>query len=373
MAEPAHRSNTLGLQSGALNRLLDGLDADTAGARSGKRTYARWPYRVSTISTTFRSGPTGQSSTVILAGRNLSKTGMALLHRAYVHAGTECVVQLPRLDGGLDLIEGRVTRCTHVSGVVHEIGVRFHGPIAVRKYIDQEKHGGLISLEQVDPASVHGSVLIVDDSPIDGRFVKKYLSSTAVAARQVCSVKEALDALREGGADLVLSDWHLPDGTAADLSREMRGIDIDRPIIVFTADTSVQTRKAAFAAGAIAVLIKPLRADALVCAVAEGLRDGAESKTGESASGSSSNEMLKAYLGQLGVWTTTIERSVTEGDVRTCLKTCLQVKGLAPEFGHKRVAELAAKAAELIAFTKKLDPAAEILTDLVAAARQASS
>lgn len=372
MAEPAHRSNTIGLQGVALNRLLDGLDADQAGARSGKRTYARWPYRVAAVSTTFRSGPTGQSSTVILAARNLSKTGVSLLHRAYVHPGTECVVQLPRLDGGADMIEGRVMRCTHLSGVVHEIGVRFHGPVSVRKFIDQEKHGGLISLEQVDPASVKGAVLIVDDSMIDAKFVKKYLIDTSVCPKQVGSVKEALESLRENPADVVLSDWHLPDGTAADLSREMRGMDIERPLIVLTADSSAQTRRAAFAAGAIAVLIKPLRADALVCAVAEALRDAAETKTGDASGGSSSSELFKAYTSQLQVWTATIERCVAQSDVRLCLKTCLQVKGLAPEFGHKRVAELAAKAAELIAFTKKLEPAGEILGDLIAAARQAA-
>ena len=45
-------------------------------------------------------------------------------HGQFVHAQTDCTIHLKTLDGKLVGARGRVVRCRHVVGRVHEIGVR---------------------------------------------------------------------------------------------------------------------------------------------------------------------------------------------------------------------------------------------------------
>ena len=62
-----------------------------------------------------------------MACRNLSQRGIGLLHRSYVHLGTTCSVLLPHPRKGEQEYRGTVVRCLHLSGMVHEIGIRFNG------------------------------------------------------------------------------------------------------------------------------------------------------------------------------------------------------------------------------------------------------
>ena len=78
--------------------------------RKGKRTYALIP-------------------------RNLSSTGISLLHGKFVYGGTNCVVGLRALDGQVVPVRGKVIWCRLVTGRVHELGVRCEDPIDVEDFI----------------------------------------------------------------------------------------------------------------------------------------------------------------------------------------------------------------------------------------------
>jgi CheY-like chemotaxis protein len=366
---PNARPNTIGLNAAALARLLDSLDETENGAASRRRDFVRWPFRAHGVHTTLRQ-PAGTVSSLMLACRNLSRSGMSLLHRSYVHPGTECTLKIARLDNGIDSVEGKVVRCKHVSGVVHEIGVRFKEPIEIRRILDLEMKGNSISREHVTAEDVKGVVLFVEDSALDQMLFKRFLMETSVVLKCASSIGEAIQIVRSG-ADLIVSDFHLGDGTMIDLAKQLRTDEISKPIIAVTADASVETRRAALAADAMTVLAKPLTKDLIVRAVAEGLMDAAARSQGPS--GPMNGELMLTFLEQVRTWAKDIEAAAAAAEAMRCYSLCLQVKGAAPEFGHAKLGELAGRAADLLAFTKNVANAKEVLDDLLKACKQTSN
>jgi len=67
--------------------------------------------------------------------RNLSPTGIAFLHGSFVYTGTGCVLALHDAQGKIVGVEGKVVRCQHVRGHVHDIGVRFSRPLDVKQFL----------------------------------------------------------------------------------------------------------------------------------------------------------------------------------------------------------------------------------------------
>jgi DNA-binding NtrC family response regulator len=81
------------------------------------------------------------------------------------------------------------------------------------------------------------------------------------AAGDAAAVDRALD---DGAFDLVVSDIYLGDGTALDLLARVRETHPDAPIILITAQGTVETVAAAREAGVFDYLAKPFQIDTLV-------------------------------------------------------------------------------------------------------------
>ncbi len=125
----AGRSNTLGLSRLALEEVHATLDAaDSKVTRDDTRAYARVPVRGDAIAVCLEH-PGGTTAELLMAGRNLSRGGVSLLHSGFVHAGTRCIVRLPLSSDLVASFPGEVVRCTHRGGQLHEIGVKFARPL----------------------------------------------------------------------------------------------------------------------------------------------------------------------------------------------------------------------------------------------------
>ena len=112
------RQNTIGVSRRDLVDLLDDLDREQDENPNVQRMHTRWPFRAMSLPVTFLH-PGGSEVEVRLACRNLSGGWVGLLHSAYVHEGTECMVYLPKLAGGTDRVRGEVRRCIHREGRIH--------------------------------------------------------------------------------------------------------------------------------------------------------------------------------------------------------------------------------------------------------------
>jgi hypothetical protein len=71
---------------------------------------------------------------------DLSPNGMAFLHCSFLYPGSTIVATLRALDGEQISVTGKVMRCEHVSGRVHEVGVKLDhaiDPAALGARVDE--------------------------------------------------------------------------------------------------------------------------------------------------------------------------------------------------------------------------------------------
>jgi len=128
------------------------------------------------------------------------------------------------------------------------------------------------------------SILIVDDAPDNLLLLQAILGSaghTAVLTAE--SAREAFRRLGMDGAegasekspevDLILMDFMMPEMNGRDACRRIKAIERlqDIPIIMVTANTDPEDLQAAFAAGAMDYITKPLRKVELLARVASAL------------------------------------------------------------------------------------------------------
>jgi signal transduction histidine kinase/CheY-like chemotaxis protein len=116
------------------------------------------------------------------------------------------------------------------------------------------------------------AILIVDDEA-DGRaFIARVLEGSGARATAAASVAEALEHLRHGRFDVLLSDIGMPDVDGYELIRRVRGLDAARssalPAIAVTAYARPEDRQRSLLAGYQMHLSKPIEARELITGIA---------------------------------------------------------------------------------------------------------
>jgi DNA-binding NarL/FixJ family response regulator len=101
-------------------------------------------------------------------------------------------------------------------------------------------------------------VVIVDDERLFAELMRVALrGAEGINVEAVVhDLKTAIVALNEHKPDVVLADYHLPDGTGADLARAVRGTLPDTAVLVLTADPSAATLNDVARSGAVGHLTK---------------------------------------------------------------------------------------------------------------------
>lgn len=113
--------------------LLDELDrvgaAETgANQRAGKRY--RYVVREGLILQVDKD-----DTRLIVRPRNISSSGIGLLHGSFLYPGTTCTIALKTTAGKHVLASGRIVHCRCVRGRAHEVGVQFDNPIDVEDFV----------------------------------------------------------------------------------------------------------------------------------------------------------------------------------------------------------------------------------------------
>jgi len=102
-------------------------------------------------------------------------------------------------------------------------------------------------------------ILVVEDDPATARMVAMALKSGGFQATTARTCQDARDTLVRDSFDLLLCDLYLPDGTGLELLRENRALPEPLPVVMFTAQGSVETAVEAIREGAFDYLAKPFR------------------------------------------------------------------------------------------------------------------
>ncbi len=358
------RRNSLGLDGDKLNRLLDILDHRGNSEAALKRIHVRWPFRCDSLVFRLIEG-FGSRREFKVAARNLSNSGLSVIHNAYVHPATECEVLMPLAQSGeqaTQTVRGVVRRCQHVQGVVHEIGVSFSEPVDARQFLALDSLPAYYSMETIDPAKMEGTILHVEDSAVDRRLFAHYLADTRVIVKSAETIEEAKQKVRES-FDLVVLDLQLPDGTGLELVTWMRDNGIMAPVIVLTADSSRETHLKLCSAEVNGFLTKPVDPATLQRAITEYLR------LSEDRTGGATDDALKAlagtFIAELGSTIDDLRACREKEDAMTAYSIVLRLKGTAPALGFNQLANVCDRAASALAASMSCEESSRQLDALL--------
>lgn len=262
-ADERGRPNTLNLRGKAMESLLEGLDA---GERSStRRLYSRWEFRRESIDV--RLIQNGGSTNIKVLTRNISRGGMSFLHSNFMHLLTRCEVSLPHPNHGKILVPGKVIRCEHRGGVVHEVGVRFEHPVDARNIADIDPLDNQFSFAEPPADRLSGACVLISNAPEQEIVIRQILGETAMSFAGFASVSAAAPVLL--GAAIVILATDLPHSTPKHNVGALRDTGFGGGIVLLTPDRQPRTRLAALAAPADVILVKPVDRRALLLALAE--------------------------------------------------------------------------------------------------------
>jgi two-component system chemotaxis response regulator CheY len=339
--------------------------AASAGGAKRKRTHQRWPYR-SKVAQLEVKHPGGHAATFKVACRDLSAGGMSVLHSAYVHVGTEATVTLTMLTGALVPTPGKVMRCRHVRGNVHEVGLKFAANVEVREFVDIDPFRGGFTLEHVDAARLLGNVLYIGENADLRASLRAALGTTGMNV----STSEAASAglLRVGeGFDLVFCEFELEGMNGSELCRQARAGGYSGPFVLLSSSNDPEQRAHARDGGASALLVRPFPPEMLLRAAAEFM---SADRSAEGAAGplytqldgaDPSMAFVADFVEEAHGAAKAIAEAVKGENVRGAQKACLQLKGSAAAMGFPPVRAAAEVALAALANGKLTAEAAEAL------------
>ncbi|HWD94051.1 MAG TPA: sigma-54 dependent transcriptional regulator [Verrucomicrobiae bacterium] len=110
-------------------------------------------------------------------------------------------------------------------------------------------------------------ILIVDDDPGQRSLLNSFLKSQGFETAVVDSGERALEALRGGPFNMMISDVRMPGLSGIETLRAARKEHITVPVLLVTAFTDVRDAVAAMRDGAVNYLAKPIDLDELLASV----------------------------------------------------------------------------------------------------------
>ncbi|MEM7584614.1 MAG: response regulator [Acidobacteriota bacterium] len=120
------------------------------------------------------------------------------------------------------------------------------------------------------------TVLIVDDSAFQRKFLERALVDGGFAVRQATNGDEALAEITANPPDCILTDLIMPDMRGLVLLETLQERDSQTPVVVLTADIQQPVEERCLELGAARVLHKPVKPEVLTQTLREVLELGAE-------------------------------------------------------------------------------------------------
>lgn len=212
--------DTLRLGPEEYTRILDLLYPDGNHRGAEHRRSARWRFWTDHAAVLVHR-PDGSEAPYAIKPHNISARGLAFLHGFFLQIGTPCDLALRTLRKVPQILPGRVARCRHVTGKVHEIGVEFREACDLRLFL-ADYDGTLDGGEPNEaPPQFKGQLLCVNDSVDDRELIEYLVERLGVGVHCATTAQEAIDQLEKDAFDVVLIQRDLPGGSAT-LARRLR-------------------------------------------------------------------------------------------------------------------------------------------------------
>jgi CheY-like chemotaxis protein len=368
-------TTTLRMPKADLEKLRQLMEQDQAGGGSAKREFKRWPFdRIPVRMETIHPG--GAVTCLPYACRNLSRGGIGLLHSSFVHEGTRCIVILPHPERGEIKIPGKIVRVRHVTGKVHELGVKFDEPVDVRRILRLDPAEGGFMLEKVNPEHLKGSMLYIEDSELDRSLVRHFLAESNLDITPAKNAAEAIERAAADEPDVILCDLDLPDMNGLELFKKLRGSGIASPFILISADPTSTTRIGPSDPKPENFLVKPTTKERLLSTLGEILLLERQRSSGRSAITSSLSEndplrqQVPSFIGEVAHMAELLNKAIETNDAQTARRLAFQIKGSAPTLGFVTLGTIASAAYTAVTSSMSVEEAERELKVLLAACKR---
>ncbi len=116
-------------------------------------------------------------------------------------------------------------------------------------------------------------ILLIEDDPAFAQIIENFLKRKKYDVHTVPNLKEGSAVIHEQAFELVLLDYHLPDGTGFDLIKEMTEAGMKTPVIMMTGFHDIRTAVKAIHMGARNYITKPVNPEELLMVISEALED----------------------------------------------------------------------------------------------------
>jgi two-component system response regulator HydG len=111
---------------------------------------------------------------------------------------------------------------------------------------------------------VMGTILVADDDPTCRDSIQRVLEREGYVVESAEDVDSAMKAIRQRSFDLVVCDYRMPGKTGIDLIRALKLEQPDVPVLMISACADAATEAKALELGAVELMRKPIRRQALI-------------------------------------------------------------------------------------------------------------
>src|SRR5690554_1181380 len=118
-----------------------------------------------------------------------------------------------------------------------------------------------------------GEIFVVDDDRRMRDLVAKVLTREGYSVRALPRAQDALQALTETPADLVITDIRMPEMDGMTLLQEIRRTSPTTSVVLMTAFGSIDSAVQAMKAGAYDYLAKPFKMDEIIVVVRRAMEE----------------------------------------------------------------------------------------------------
>ncbi|UCG32607.1 MAG: response regulator [Phycisphaerales bacterium] len=311
------------LDGAELECLLDRLDQeDQAIPGRGMQQWERYRYRRLDVMLKLYQ-PGGTLQTLVVPTRNISAWGLSLVHGGYVYIGTRCTVQLVTARDTRREIPGRVVRCRHTGGRVHEMGIRFEREIDAAEFLAN---------------AIAQRVLVAEDDAAMGRLLCHYMEEMSADVEVVENGLDATDRAMNKRFDLILLDLDMPDMDGLSVLETLRRQGCCETIVALTAQTGAKDRERFLEAGFDDFMVKPVSKGSLERLLSLSRREPVYSSL---TGGPRVERLVAEFVAELGDKVRAMENALGRQDMEEVRRLARSLHGEAGSYGFQPLAEAA--------------------------------
>ena len=243
---------------------------------------------------------------------------------------------------------GRVVRCKHVEGRVHEIGIRFDQRVDVAAFAQ---------------SALERRVLVVEGDPSLCRLLSYYLKElhAEVTVERDCPV--VVEQAVGNPFDLILLDLDAPGSNCMGALGVLRSKGYEGAVVALTASTGPEERERCLAAGFDDYQEKPVSRESLAGLLAG---SGQEPLRSSLSGGPEVERLISAFVGELGEKARAIKEALARQDVAMVGRLARSLKGDAGSYGFEPIAQAAKKIEEVVGGGEEIEALTREVKSLVA-------